>query len=147
MELQSFNVQNRGTFHLENVALRSGGASADRETAPQTYVPYSQGDQIMFQHQAPAKPVATTAQVGNFLFNLETRIFAAAIASLLTSALFHAIYDRFALLTLMIGVMVFVGFYVMSFFDFQRVLNTIANGPSNPRLSRTPAAAELRFVR
>lgn len=129
----AYNVHNRGTFHLENTALKSGDSSKDRQSSGESYVPYQQGDQIQFASATQTWPEAAPSQTGlglvfEGLFNLDTRIITALIASMLFSAGIQALSSQ-PLLTAVLGFSFFMVWYVMSFFDFQRVLHNAQQGP------------------
>ena len=132
----AYSIHNRGTFQ-SGQALSSGGANRDRQSGGETYVPYQQGDQVQFAKAAPAwpsdsAPASGFAQFGERLFNLDIRIITSAIATVIFAVMFQAVVSQ-AILTTLLSLVFFVGWYIMSFFDFQRVLYNAQHGPRQMR--------------
>jgi len=133
----AYSAQNRGTFRLEDTAFKMGDSSKDRQSGGETFMPYQQGDQIHFQpayrSQAAAQqsPNALALWIHN-LMNLDTRVFTALVPATLFSALLHSLSVALVLNLALAAALYFV-WYVMSFFDFQRVFESAANGPRHNR--------------
>ncbi len=140
------NVQNRGSFQASQTALKSGGSSPDRQSGGETYMPYQQGDQFAYR---PARTAQLPVQVQSSgialwierLLNLDLRVYTAFIATLFFSTLFQAATESSLLLTAVLAVPFFLVWYVMSFFNFQRVFqNALAPQQSiNRRSYQVPA--------
>jgi hypothetical protein len=130
------SIHNRGTFQLEQT-MKSGDSSKDRQSGGETYMPYQQGDQVQFRQtqttwQPEAAQASTLSLLLNGLFGLDTRVFTSAIAALIFATLFHALFTS-PLLSIALGFLFFVVWYVMSFFNFQRVIANAQHGPRQTR--------------
>ena len=120
------NVQNRGSFQASQTALKSGGSSPDRQSGGETYMPYQQGDQFVYR-PAPTVQLHTPVQASGLalwierLLNLDIRVYTSFIATLIFSTLFQAATESSIIVTVLLAVPFFLVWYVMSFFNFQRV--------------------------
>lgn len=138
------NVQNRGTFQAANTALRSGNSSSDRQSGGETYMPYQHGDQVRFQtahfHAQPEIPQANGIALWiERLLNLDMRVYTSLIATLLFSTLFNALTAS-ALWTIVVSVPFFLVWYVMSFFNYQRLYqNSLGHAPMKHTSHQVPA--------
>lgn len=135
----AYNIHNRGSFQADQTALKSGDSSRDRQSGGETYMPFQQGDQVRFQpaHAMNWQPDTYSASPLTLfierLFNLDIRLITSVIATLIFSVLFQALFNANLLLTAVIGLVFFMGWYIMSFFDFQRVLWNAQHGPRQTR--------------
>lgn len=141
MQTTATSIHNRGTFHLEQTALKSGDSNKDRQSGGETYMPYQQGDQVQFRpaRQQTWQPEVAQANTLTLLieriFNLDIRVITSAIAAVMFATVFHAIFSAHPALSIAAGVIFFMVWYVMSFFDFARVLNNAQHGPRQNRHS------------
>lgn len=135
------NVQNRGSFQASQTALKSGDSSPDRQSGGETYMPYQQGDQFAYRRPATAQLTVQNQSKGlgfwiERLLNLDLRVYTAFIATLFFSTLFQAATQSSMILTVVLAIPFFLVWYVMSFFNFQRVYeNAMAPQQSTNRRS------------
>ena len=133
----AYNIHNRGAFHLENTALRSGDSSKDRQSGGETYMPFAQGDEARFAQtqQLWSEPSAQSGMnlLTDYIFNVDTRLITSLIATMIFSVMFQAILNAPLLVTLPVGFVFFLLWYIMSFFNFQRVLANAQQGPRQMR--------------
>lgn len=135
------NLQNRGTFQLEDTVFKSGNSSSDRQSSGETFTPYRQGDTMEFrQRPVYQQPVAQRRPGLDFLsrlLNLDLRVYTALIAGILIATFFHALFSEMPLLTVVIGILSFFVWYIMSFFNFQHIFNLLVQGPDEARQRAT----------
>lgn len=130
------SLQNRGSFRIEDTAFKMGDSSRDRQSGGETFMPYQQGDALHFrpytaQLSAPTEPTGLALWVSR-LMGLDARVFTA----LIPAVLFAALLSGFGLSTLPVlalSASVYFCWYVMSFFNFERVVHNALNGPRQTR--------------
>lgn len=126
------NLQNRGTFHVADTALKSGNSHSDRHSGGETYMAFQHTDSLQFQRWMTQAEVPTTEdQIVAFcslLLSLDIRVYTSLAVSLVFAMVFHAVFEPHALMTLVTGTVFFFVWYVMSFFDFQRLMKTLSYG-------------------
>ena len=124
-------IQNRGTFHVSQTALTSGNSHSDRQSGGEAYQSFQQADSLSFQRYqtAPGPRITPEDQMIAFfskMLSLDIRVYTSLVVSILFSMLFHAVFEPFALVTLLTGSAFFFVWYVMSFFDFRRLAHNLS---------------------
>lgn len=123
------NTQNLGTFHFQDTALKSGDSSKDRQSGNAMYAPYAHGDQVHFQNRTAPLHYAAPAQPSEFmlflerLLSLDIRFYTSIVATLLFAVFLQAFSGLSVVIVALISVPFFLVWYVMSFFNFQRVID------------------------
>lgn len=138
MQTTTSSIHNRGTFHFDETAFRAGDSSKDRQSGGENYMPYQQGDQVQFrpgQYWQPEVQQGNLTQFIERVFNLDIRVITSAIAATIFATIFHAAFSAHPALSAVLGLVFFVVWYVMSFFDFARMLNNAQHGPRQSRHS------------
>lgn len=125
------NTQNLGTFHFQDTAFKSGDSSKDRQSGHAMYTPYEHGDQVSFQNRtaplhyaAPAQPSGLMLFIERLL-SLDIRFYTSIVATVLFSVCLQAISGLNIIVVALIAVPFFLVWYVMSFFNFQRVMDNV----------------------
>jgi len=93
---------------------------------------FQHADSMHFQRYQ-AQPVATSSEdrfmaVLQMLLSLDTRVYTSLVVSILFTTVFHAIFEVFPLISVAVGMAFFFVWYVMSFFDFKRLVHTLSYG-------------------
>jgi hypothetical protein len=124
-------IQNRGSFHVAQTALKSGNSSSDRQSSGESYMSFQHTDSLNFQRFAAQPEIVTTEDrllaMVNKLFSLDTRVYTSLAITIFFSMIFQAIFET-PLLTVVASFAFFFVWYVMSFFDFNRLAQTLAYG-------------------
>lgn len=133
----AYNIHNRGSFQASDTALKSGDSHKDRQSGGETYMPFQQGDQVRFQPaytswQSDSYQPTTMRSLIEGLFNLDIRLITSIMASLMFTIVFQTLTNN-SLLNLVMTPVFFVTWYIMSYFNFQRVLENAQNGPRQTR--------------
>lgn len=126
-------IQNRGSFRIEDTAFKMGDSSKERQSGGDTFMPYQQGDALNFRpsYTAQLSPQQAPSAL-SFLMNLDSRVFTAFIPTVLLAALLSSL--GLGALSVAASSAVFYFFwYVMSFFNFERVMYNALNGPRQTR--------------
>jgi hypothetical protein len=124
-------IQNRGSFQVAETALKSGNSSSDRQSGGESYMSFQHTDSLHFQRFAAQPEIQTTEDrllaMVNKLFSLDTRVYTSLVVTLFFGMIFQAIFEA-PVLTAVSSLAFFFVWYVMSFFDFQRLMQTLAYG-------------------
>lgn len=125
------NTQNLGTFHFQDAAFKSGDSNKDRQSGNPMYMPYEQGDQVYFQNRtAPLRPVQVYQPSAFVLFlerllAFDARFYIALAATLMFAMMTHGLSDLNVVWVALLSVPFFMVWYVMSFFNVQRVIDDV----------------------
>ncbi len=136
------NTQNLGTFHVQDTAFKSGDSSKDRQSGGPMYTPYQHGDQVMFQSRTAQLQMPAAPQVSGFanllqtLMNLDIRFFIALAATFAFASIFHAFSGMNIVVAGLVAVPFFFIWYVMSFFNVQRVMDNMNHAQAARHQSR-----------
>lgn len=127
------SLQNRGTFHVADTALKSGNSHADRHSGGEAYLAFQQADSLqvrrwMTQSESARTPEDHLLHFFHALLSMDIRVYTSLVVSLIFAMIFHAVLEPHALITAGISTVFFFVWYVMSFFDFQRLLHTLTHG-------------------
>lgn len=125
------NTQNLGTFHFQDAAFKSGDSSKDRQSGNPNFTPYQHGDQVNLQSRtAPLRPVHVAQPSALVLFlerllAFDARFYISVVATLVFAMMTHGLSDLNVFLIALMSVPFFMTWYVMSFFNVDRVMNNL----------------------